>query len=318
MGRYLVSVDGGGTKTEFCISDIDGNPIKSYFKGTTNYKSVGLEEMTLNLKSGFDDMMDEQGIKIEDIAYAVFGISGLDSDGDYNNILKEIKSLNIPSRKFYLCNDGILSFYSAADKPGIIVVSGTGSIVFGIDRSGRTNRSGGWGYPFSSLGSGFFIGNELLKKTLLYCDGNYLYSELFQIVKDYLEAEDFKDLPYKITEITKFYEIAAISKIVTDSKNKDELLAREILNEAADYLAQDVKNVYEGFSFQDEKKINIVFSGGTLEGEPYNGLLKTKIIEKINNPNISFIKQIDTPARGGIKLAKKLYEENKKNIYKGG
>nr|WP_300003388.1 BadF/BadG/BcrA/BcrD ATPase family protein [Tissierella sp.] len=311
MSRYLIVVDGGGTKTEFCISDIKGNPIKSYFRGTTNYKSVGLEAMSLNLKLGLNDILSDQRIKSEDIAYIVFGISGLDSDKDYNKVLKEIQALNISSENFYLCNDGLLSFYSAADKPGIIVVSGTGSIVLGINRLGLINRSGGWGYPFSSLGSGFYIGNELLKKTLLYCDGNYPYSKLFQKVKDYYRIKEFKDLPYRITDITNYYEIADASKIVTDNSNKDEPLAMEILNQAAAYLSLDVKNVYQKFSFENEDKINIVFSGGTLEGKLYSDMLEAKIKEELRADNIKFIKQESSPAKGGIKFAKKLYEQNK-------
>ena len=317
MGRYLVSVDGGGTKTEFCISDMDGRLIKSYIKGTTNYKSVGLEEMRVNLKAGFDDIVGEHQIKKGDIAYAVFGISGLDSANDYNNILKEIETLNIPRERYYLCNDGILAFYAAADKPGIIVVSGTGSIVFGIDKDGYINRSGGWGYPFSSLGSGFYIGNELLKKTLLYCDGNYPYSKLFERVREYFKADEFKSLPYRITEITKYYEIANLSKLVTDNRNKDEWLSMEILRAAAAYLARDVKNVYEDFNFQDEERINIVFSGGTLEGELYNNMLKSKIDQQIKTSNLNFIEYKETPAAGGIRLAKKLYEEANKKLSKG-
>lgn len=308
MGRYFISVDGGGTKTEFCISDIDGNIIKSSLKGSTNYKSVGLNEMYLNLQEGFNDIIENQGFSMEDIAYSVFGISGCDSIGDYNNILNKIERLNIPKEKFYLCNDGILAFYAASREPGIVVVSGTGSIVFGVDKKGNINRSGGWGYPFSSLGSGFYIGNELLKRTLLYCDGNYEYSKLFRRVKEYFNVETFKSLPYKITEITKFYEIAGLSKIVTDSSNKDEWLSLEILSEAADYLASDVKNVYKNFKFQNEENINIVFSGGTLEGALYSGILKEKIKDKINTPNIIFVRRINTPAVGGINLAMKLYE----------
>ena len=41
---YLLSVDGGGTKTEFCISDLAETEKKSFLTGSTNFKSVGVKE----------------------------------------------------------------------------------------------------------------------------------------------------------------------------------------------------------------------------------------------------------------------------------
>ena len=42
--KYLVSIDGGGTKTKFCVSDLDGNILKEHTTGSTNYKSVELKK----------------------------------------------------------------------------------------------------------------------------------------------------------------------------------------------------------------------------------------------------------------------------------
>ena len=42
MADYILSVDGGGTKTEFCISDMEGHIKESVVVGCSNYKSVGL------------------------------------------------------------------------------------------------------------------------------------------------------------------------------------------------------------------------------------------------------------------------------------
>lgn len=310
MKKYLISIDGGGTKTEFCISDIDGNIIQSYLKGPTNYKSVGLDKMYENLKSGFDDIINEQKITIKDIVYVVFGIGGLDSDSDYEKIMNQILRLNIPRDKFYLCSDGILGFYAGGVKPGIVVISGTGSIVFAIDKRGNIKRSGGWGHPFSSLGSGHFIGRQLLKSTLLYCDGNYNYSVLFDRVKKEFKVESFSELPYNISQITKPYEIAYFSRIVTDSINKDEWLTRNILNKASDYLVDDVKNVYEYFNFKNEDSIDIVFAGGVFKGDLYGEMLENKITKKIERSNICFKKLKVSPAVDGITFAKKIYDNS--------
>lgn len=310
MERYFISVDGGGTKTEFYLSDIHGNIIESFMTGSTNYKSVGIEKMYSSLKEGFNKIIGKQGLGIDNIAYIVFGISGCDSESDYKIILKEIEKLNIPKGKYYLCNDSLLAFYAQAEEPGIVVIAGTGSIVLGIDKNHEIKRAGGWGYYFSDFGSGYSIGNELLKRTLLYCDNIYRYSKLFHEVKDYFNAENFSILPYKITEIVEFSEIAKLSRIVTENPDKEEWLTRDILEEGAAYLSSLVEMVYKELQFENLDNINIVFSGGVLKMPLYRELLEKKISSKLNKSNLVFKEQINSPAFGGIKLAMRRYKDD--------
>lgn len=314
MEQYLVCVDGGGSKTEFCLADLEGNLIKSYFKGSTNHNQIGLEAMTRNLREGFYELLEDQKISMEDIGYFLFGIGGLDSSDDYELILEELLSLDIPKEKIYLCNDGLLSFYAGGTRPGLVVISGTGSIVFGIDREGEVIRSGGWGHPFSSLGSGFYLGNQLLKRTLLYCDGNYRYSPLFEEVRALLKAEDFQELPYKVSKLGSVAAIASLSKIVTEEAEKDKTLAMELLHESSEYLSDDVRGVYGKLNFEKEASIDIVFSGGVLNNPLYSSLLKEKISKKIGQDNIVFKRIKTSPAKDGINFARALYKERVKKL----
>jgi N-acetylglucosamine kinase-like BadF-type ATPase len=308
LGKYFVSVDGGGTKTEFCVADIDGNIIKSYIFGSTNYKSVGTEKMFLNLQTGLNSIMKNLSMEIEDLSYIVFGISGYDSSLDYDIIYEQILRLGIPKEKFHLCNDSLLAFYAQAEEPGIVVISGTGSIVVGIDKKNLLKRAGGWGYYFSDMGSGYWIGKELLKRTLLYCDNVHKYSRLFDEVRKHYNARKFEDLPYKITEILGFDEIAKFSKLATEFPDDNEWLKRDILQEGATYLCGLIKNIYDSLDFKNEDNVNIVFSGSVLKNSLYSGMLKEAVQKELNATNIVFKKQINAPAFGGIKLAKRRYK----------
>lgn len=308
MERYLLSVDGGGTKTEFCATDINGNIIKSYIFGSTNYKSVGIKEMFLNLQAGFDNVIEDLSIGIEDFSYIVFGISGCDSSSDHDIVYKQILRLGIPKEKFHLCNDSLLAFYAQAEEPGIVVISGTGSIVVGIDKKNRLKRSGGWGYYFSDIGSGYWIGNELLKRTLLYCDNVHKYSRLFDEVRECFNVSKFDDLPYEITEILGFDEIARFSKLATEFPDDNEWLKRDILQEGATYLCGLIKNIYDSLDLKNEDNVNIVFSGSVLKNSLYSQMLREAVQKELNATNIVFKKQINSPAFGGIKLAKRRYK----------
>lgn len=312
--KYLLSIDGGGTKTEFCISNLVGKDMKLYTAGSSNYKSVGMEGLSASLKEGFDWIKDMLSIEIEDIAYGVFGMSGCDSGNDYEIIKQQILKFGLPEEKFYLCNDGVLAFYAQTSTPGIVIISGTGSIVIGLDAQGSYERAGGWGYNISDIGSGYWIGNEAIKQTLLYCDGCCSHSLLFDEIRRYFNAKDFKELPYIITEITDYFEVAKIASIVIKMSESKERVSYNILEEGAKVLSDLTKSIYDTLNFKEEKKISIVFSGGVLKNEVYDKILKTAIKEKINPNNIMFMVQKNSPSFGGVRLARKILDGGVSNV----
>jgi glucosamine kinase len=50
--------------------------------------------------------------------------------------------------------------------PGVIVIAGTGSIVYGRNSAGQTARAGGWGFAISDEGSGHWIGRSAVAASM--------------------------------------------------------------------------------------------------------------------------------------------------------
>lgn len=303
--KYLLAVDGGGTKTEFCVSDLQGNVIKSFFVGSSNYKSIGELTATDNLKEGINQILEYFAIELNEIVYSVWGISGCDSENDFRIVNAIIKKIGIDEEKMYLCNDGVLAFYAQTHEPGIVIIAGTGSIVIGIDKDGIVKRCGGWGYNISDIGSGYWIGNEAIKQTLLYCDGCLEYSPLYEEVRTFFKATSFEQLPYIVTEVTDNYEIAKVAYLIVKLSEQKIDSASEILHKGAAMLAIMVSQVYKKLNFTTSMKLNFVFSGGVLKSKTYQQILSHEIEKLIALDNVKFSMQENAPAYGGIKLAKK-------------
>lgn len=304
--EYLLAVDGGGTKTQFSVCGLDGTQKGTFFAGSSNYKSVGMKEACNSLVDGLTQIEKELCISKKEIAYSVWGISGCDSENDSKLLSEQIKKLGFSEDKYYLCNDGLLAFYAQAPAPGMVVIAGTGSIILGINEQGQIKRSGGWGYNISDIGSGYWIGVEALKKTLLYCDNCCEYSPLFQAVREYFGAESFETLPYIITEVTDYFEIAKVAFLVTKLGADGEAVSRKILKKGAKVLAALSKSTYERLGFDGDTKFSIVFSGGALKNETYQNLLKADLEKQISLKNVGFFTQKKPPVYGGIKLAQKM------------
>ena len=58
---YILSVDGGGSKTLYCLYEIE-NDYKEYIRGdSTNYKNVGIDVVKSNLEKNINEI---RGISI--------------------------------------------------------------------------------------------------------------------------------------------------------------------------------------------------------------------------------------------------------------
>lgn len=305
MADYILSVDGGGTKTEFCISDMEGHIKDSVIVGCSNYKSVGVEAVRESFQAGFE-LLEKKGIRLGNLRYSVWGISGCDSEHDFSLIRAVLEGLGIDGETSYLCNDGILAFYAQAMEPGMVVIAGTGSIILGIGSDGEYKRASGWGYNISDIGSGYWIGAEALKHTLLYCDGCGGYSPFFDCIREYFKADSFERLPYVVTEVTDYYEIARLAELVTEEAGRGEEVTLEILRHGAEVIARLMGSIYRRMGFDSRMELNIVFSGGVLKSRIYQQLIKEELARQIPLEHVTFSIQKHAPVYGGIRLARRI------------
>ncbi len=72
---YLV-IDGGGTKTEFILTDQYGNLIGFSRKGTCHLKQSSLNDFKKTISLGILEVLKPSNLSIKDINYAVLGIPG--------------------------------------------------------------------------------------------------------------------------------------------------------------------------------------------------------------------------------------------------
>ena len=68
-------------------------------------------------------------------------------------------------------NDALVALEAGAPgQPGVVIISGTGSISYGRNAHGEAARSGGWGYVLGDEGSGYWIGRGALRAVLREAD----------------------------------------------------------------------------------------------------------------------------------------------------
>ncbi|MEB3265328.1 MAG: BadF/BadG/BcrA/BcrD ATPase family protein [Cyanobacteriota bacterium] len=120
------------------------------------------------------------------------GASGIEQGSDVQIRGNALASgaLGVPAERVLVCGDertALRGAFGAA--PGIVVISGTGSIAVGRNNQGREHRCGGWGWLLDGAGSAMDIGRDGLALSLRMADGRHPPSPLLAALWQALGVE---------------------------------------------------------------------------------------------------------------------------------
>lgn len=300
---YILSVDGGGSKTLYCLYEIE-NGCKEYIKGnSTNYKNIGIDVVKSNLEKNINEIMNKKNISFQDIKYFVFGFSSCDTAEDYKLFKKILEDIGI-KENFVIMNDAELAFRVICPfEDGGVIVSGTGSIAFAFDDK-KVVRVGGWGKELSDLGSGYWIGRKFLEKYILYLEGMEEKDKSFDKVEIFADNRR-KQLEKIVEKYDTTEKIASIAKFVI--KEKDTLLCEKILDEAVAELMKMVKQISKNIK---KDKYTLVLSGGVAVNEIVTVKIKEKIVQCGLENKIKLVANKYEPVDGGINIGLNYLNKN--------
>jgi glucosamine kinase len=159
--RFLLGVDGGATKTLAAVLDLEEGAVHLGHGGPSNEDAVGAGSAVQALLVAAEQAIAAAGIAADRLGAAVLAIAGTDTAA----IASSVRSARTDS--WLVVNDVVAAWATATGGgPGVAVISGTGSNVFGVGPDGRGWRAGGWGHLLGDEGSGYWLGIESIKAAL--------------------------------------------------------------------------------------------------------------------------------------------------------
>lgn len=261
--KYVIGVDGGGTKTEASAYDSTGKVIATAIKGFANL--LNNEEIALNnIVSSIKEITEKLGTKELNGVY--LGIAGSEV-GENSKIISDTikKGLKIDC---VVMNDAEIALKAMLKgKDGILTIAGTGSVAFGINDN-ISLRCGGWGNLLGDEGSGYKISIDAIKRMIFEEENSIEKSELSKKIMEYLEINSVEEVTKFVYSSTKD-EIAALTPIVARLGEAGDEIAAEILINEGRELARTVENVYKKLGFN---KCSIALVGGVIR--------KAKVLRK--------------------------------------
>jgi N-acetylglucosamine kinase-like BadF-type ATPase len=145
---------------------------------------------------------------------------------------------------------------------GVVVVSGTGSIVLGRNARGLLSRAGGWGPVISDEGSGYWIGQRAVAETIRTVDSGRT-SILVERVRAEWNAASFDELIVMANAQSR-PNFAALFPVVLACAQEGDAMAKELLTEAAVELAKLTRNVIRRL-WPGREGVRIAMTGGVFK-----------------------------------------------------
>ena len=296
---YIIGIDGGGTGTVGILTTETGQCLAQVQSGPSNYHVVGEAKTQAVLKSLVEELCEKAGIPSTSSIHFCLGMAGLGRAEDRKIIGRICDELGISENRI-LTHDAHIALVGGTEKQqGVIVISGTGAIVYGINADGKEARASGWGYLLGDEGSGYDIAIKGLRVVARAADGRSRPTELTNRILNALELNEPGDLIRWVHAASRDA-IAQLSQIVFDAAQAMDAIAERIVNAAAEELVCAANSVVKQLEFVGA--FDIVLSGGNLLHQP---MFAEKLRQQFARiaPNASVHLPLHDPAYGAVLLA---------------
>jgi N-acetylglucosamine kinase-like BadF-type ATPase len=306
---YIIGIDGGGTKTHCLLTNLDGSVLHECYGGASQFLVQGIEPVSEILFKLINDCLNAVNINPKEIKIVLLGTTGAGrrtdaerlEQGFANYLAKQKFKLNL----FRVESDARIALEGAfSGKPGSILITGTGSIMFGKDAQGNIHRVGGFGRYLGDEGSGYVIGKKGLAAVSKEFDGRGSKTLITVLVK---EKFNILSRDILITEIyNNNFDIASAAPLVIEAAEKNDELAMKIIEDETDELLLHISAMQKKLN---EKILSVSFIGGIITHKNiYSDTLRKKIEEKLHNVVVKDAE--NSPAMGAVLMAKQFLEVN--------
>jgi N-acetylglucosamine kinase-like BadF-type ATPase len=295
--KYIIGIDGGGTKTEAAAYSLEGLELGRGYSGFGNMllgEEIAIMNITQAVKECISNVIEYSPSGECIMLYP--GIAGIDSGSNRKRLEEVLNSqFNVRVR---VVNDAEIALAALLKgEDGVLTISGTGSISYGIN-NGIKARGGGWGHLLGDEGSGYFIAMQVFKNMAGDHDMGLNIGRLSNVFMEKLNITNVEEIKNFIYSSQKG-EIAALAPLVAREAEEGDAIAIQILKQAGLDLSDITLRVC--------RKLNI--KGSVVVGIKGSILTRVKLVreefEKQLSSKIEGLKIIEnevSPAKGGYYL----------------
>jgi N-acetylglucosamine kinase-like BadF-type ATPase len=266
---FLIGIDGGGTKTVSVIAQAcDRTIVGKGVAGPANYLKEGLHTARRSLGESVTEALEAAGLDRSQICAVGAGLAGVGRSRDQKVMTRVLRRM-FPSQPLLVGTDAFIALLGAMESaPGIIVISGTGSIALGMNRDGVLARSGGWGHLLGDEGSGYDIGRRGLMAALQDYDGRGPATAITRKIAKELCLERIDEMiPLLYSGETSPRQVAGLYPLILEAAEEGDSVASALIDQAAASLVEVALAVLRKLHMEKDDPV-LAVSGGVFAHSP--------------------------------------------------
>ncbi len=261
LRELVAGVDGGGTRTRAVV--LDGNRVIGEGEaGPSNPLRVGVSNGVAAIRDAIDRACGAALVHRDDLVAVGIGLAGVRRK-DIRTRIHDVLVETLGVSNIEIVSDGDIALYGATNgKPGVVIISGTGSISVGVNRHGKRVYAGGWGPVAGDEGSGSWIARRALQTVARATDGRGPQTALTEAACEYFQVSAAEDLSTAIYAPTITNDrIAGFSRNVIATARAGDECALAIIDEAGKELGRAAVAVIRKLKMEQDR-FQVAFVGG--------------------------------------------------------
>lgn len=304
MAHLVVGVDGGGSKTRVIVADEGGRELAT-LTGAASAVRPGEALHSAEVIGAL--VRDTLAIAEREDARPralVVGVAGVGREKERKALLRALTGESLAEEVRVVPDAEIAMTDAFGDGPGVLLISGTGSVAFGRGPTGEFRRCGGWGPDCGDEGSGAWIGRRALSVVTSSHDQREPETRLVGAVLTALELDEVDGLVSWAAQASASDFAALAMPVLTLAAERD-LRANSICTLAAEELVLHVRTLARQLFVDERASVPVALAGGML----HRGSFLRRLVEhrlKSAVPGSHLHGEEVVPARGAVKLAQRL------------
>lgn len=296
---YYLGIDGGGSKTACLLGDETAILGRGSDVGS-NVVRLGEDAAREALQRAVRGAWEDAKINPAQLTRTVAGVAGAGRPHVRDFVQRSLQE--VIGGEIVVVMDVEAALHAAfGDGPGVVVVSGTGSIAIARNGLGETSRSGGWGWAISDEGSGPWIGRAAVAAVFRARDTGQP-APMEQGILRAWQLADYQHL-VSVANATPQPDFGALLPEVVAAANTGDPFAAEVFARAGTELAALAK-IAASRVFPADASVPVAMSGGAFAHAPnlreafYNSL-------QVQLPSATLLPELADPVLGALQLARR-------------
>ncbi|HXG46398.1 MAG TPA: BadF/BadG/BcrA/BcrD ATPase family protein [Methylomirabilota bacterium] len=294
----IIGIDGGATRSFGVALSPDGDVLAVAEGGSLNFFGAGLVAARATLR----DLLRQLGVEAKRVR-GVIGCAALFEEATADEKAALCRDIVDLAAVRLVSDCDTAHFGALLGRPGVIVISGTGSMVRAENEAGQVFRAGGWGHLVGDEGSAYWIAREAIRACIAAAEGYGTPTGMTALVEQWLEVRSLKEIVPRIHHpaFTKD-RFASLARFLGERMGPDDRVWVQVRQEAGRLLARQTEAALRMAGFATSP-VPVCLMGGVLARDAVVAAsLKAHLRHEMA---VAFVEPALEPALGAAALALK-------------